>query len=515
MKITGRKTWQPPSLSIPGCSLPLRQRYFLTRRGRLRARYLALPVLAIVFAATSATAQFLSDLNTPIPHETGVVYTAAVQFDADPVEKLQTTQKRLQRYARHEPMGADNATNSAENITLAAAPQSQLLPPQQLRPREKTIVVDKGDTMAGVLQKAGLDENGAYQAVLAMEKIYDPRTIRPGQRMRLLFNPAAENQNGHEFSRLTMEIDALDTLHLQRAGDGEFVAKLNKKETVRRQHARQANIELSLYGSALKAGIPSSIVANAIRIFSWDVDFQRDIRQGDALEVMYDQIETEDGTPVENGDIVYARLNVNGDDIQLYRFETADGSVDYYTPDGASIRKALMTTPVDGARLSSGFGMREHPVLGYTKMHKGIDFAAPTGTPIYAAGDGVIEHIGKWSSFGNYIRIRHNSGLKTAYAHMKGFAKGLSKGSRVKQGQAIGYIGTTGRSTGPHLHYEVLVNGAQVNPRTVKMQQGDTLKGKQLAAFRNHIDKVNRQYAALSNGFKMASIDTASSQNLR
>jgi murein DD-endopeptidase MepM/ murein hydrolase activator NlpD len=222
---------------------------------------------------------------------------------------------------------------------------------------------------------------------------------------------------------------------------------------------------------------------------------------------MYEQYETADGTRVKTGNLVYARLQVNGEDIPIYRYEMKNGDVNYFTADGVSVRKALMSTPIDGARLSSGFGMRKHPVLGYNKMHKGIDFAAPTGTPIYAAGDGTIERLGQWSTYGNYIRIRHNSDIKTAYAHMSRFAKGLSAGSRVKQGQVIGYVGATGRVTGAHLHYEVLENDTQINPKSVKLPLGETLRGAELASFKAQAQTINRRYESLHKGDQIAQAD--------
>jgi len=466
--------------------LPIRNRYLLTKKGRLRARYAVLPALAFFICVIIGATQVF-------PRGDG--YT---------IQK-HGTQSHASNLAKQQPFAAIN------NMRVPPMPERKASPapietaaPQ---PREKTIIVGKGDTLAGILQNAGLSGGEAYRAITAIEKHYNPRAIHPGQKIALRFDPVDPIKNDdYSFTKLSMNIDVLKTLHLQQITDGAFEARLTKKETVRRQYARKTDIQLSLYGSALKAGLPTSVITDAIHVFSWDVDFQRDIRQGDVLEVMYDQLETKDGKFVQGGDILYARLNVNGHDIPLYRFKTADGDIDYFTPSGASIRKVLMSTPVDGARLSSGFGKRRHPVLGYTKMHKGIDFAAPTGTPIYAAGDGTIERIGEWNSYGNYIRIRHNSSMKTAYAHMKKFAKNLSRGSRVKQGQVIGYIGTTGRSTGPHLHYEVLVNGVQTNPRSIKMKQGETLKGAQLTAFKNHIKKVESQHAALSDdNVKLAS----------
>jgi len=193
----------------------------------------------------------------------------------------------------------------------------------------------------------------------------------------------------------------------------------------------------------------------------------------------------------------------------LYRFEGANGDVEYFDQTGQSVKKPLMKTPIDGARITSKFGFRRHPVLGYNKMHKGIDFGAPRGTPIYAAGDGVVQKAGKFSSYGNYVRIKHRAGLETAYAHLNGFKAGVKAGSRVKQGQVIGYVGTTGRSTGPHLHYEIMMNGKQVNPASVKLAGGRSLSGKELKAFKSNVSKLDGTFAkALETAPAVASAET-------
>ena len=204
---------------------------------------------------------------------------------------------------------------------------------------------------------------------------------------------------------------------------------------------------------------------------------------------------TEDGRSARIGDILFAKMNVANKDVAIYRYKDSSGTIGYYTADGKSTRKSLMRTPVDGARMSSGFGLRRHPILGYTKMHKGMDFAAPTGTPIYAAGDGTVEYAGRFGAYGNYVRIRHNTTMKTAYAHMKKFASGVRQGARVKQGQVIGYVGTTGRSTGAHLHYEVIMNGNQVNPSNIKTAQANVLKGRALEKFKGFMSSMNDKYA--------------------
>ena len=212
--------------------------------------------------------------------------------------------------------------------------------------------------------------------------------------------------------------------------------------------------------------------------------------------MFFERLHDDLGRPVKEGNLLYANLTLSGTALRLYRYEDADGIIDYYNEHGHSVRKALLRTPVDGARLSSGFGMRRHPILGYSRMHQGIDFAAPSGTPIKAAGDGVIEVAGRDGGYGNYVRIRHNSEHKTAYGHLSRFASGIRPGVRVRQGQTIGYVGSTGQSTGPHLHYEVMVNNAQVNPMSLRLPTGKVLAGLDLAVFLELRQRVDGEMAA-------------------
>lgn len=359
--------------------------------------------------------------------------------------------------------------------------------------RQRVVSVTRGDTLMDILvKKAAVPNQDAFAAVEALRRVYDPRDLKPGRDIHVL------SDHGGGFAGLEIARDPVSTVRVERAQDGNFVAGEQKKEVSTQMRGARGQINGSLFEAAAAQGLPADVVMNLIRMYSWSVDFQRDIQPGDSYEVMFEQVTTEDGQLVPGkGEVVYAKLQLSGKDFPLYRFGKGEDS-DYYEPDGKSARKALMKTPIDGARLSSGFGMRRHPVLGYSKMHKGIDFAASTGTPIYAAGDGTIEKIGRFSSYGNYVRIRHNNDIKTAYAHMKGFKSGLKSGSRVRQGDVIGYVGTTGRSTGPHLHYEIMMNGAQVNPMKVKVVQGKALKGKELAALKSVVTETNERFAALN-----------------
>ena len=360
---------------------------------------------------------------------------------------------------------------------------------------QKVIEVRPGDTLYGVLVDAGVSEDEAKDAVGALSDVFSPRDLRAGQEITLNISTASgmrDSSTDPQLMSLTFEPDVVTDVTLKRSDSGNFVAASVDKELVDANRRVAGVIDSSLFGAAQEAGVPMPVIADLIKTFSFDVDFQRDIQDGDSFEVFYERKETAEGNFVKSGQILFASLTLSGKTIPVYYFER-DGDGEYFTPNGEAIRKSLLRTPVDGARITSGFGMRMHPLLGYSKMHKGVDFGAPTGTPIYAAGSGTVVEITKNKSYGNYVRIRHNGEYQTAYAHMSKFAKGLKKGDRVKQGDVIGYVGATGRATGPHLHYEILVGGEQVNPAKVKMASGDKLTGKQLKAFEAQMAKIDAE----------------------
>jgi murein DD-endopeptidase MepM/ murein hydrolase activator NlpD len=252
-----------------------------------------------------------------------------------------------------------------------------------------------------------------------------------------------------------------------------------------------------LYETALALGAADQQVVDYADIFGYDIDFQRETQTGDHFEILYETFDDERGQEVKAGNVLFASMDGQALTKSFYRFTPSDDrQVDYFDENGQSAKKFLMKTPINGARLSSGFGNRKHPILGYTKLHKGTDFAAPRGTPIYAAGNGVIERAGPYSTYGNYIKIQHANSYTTAYAHLNGYAKGIKKGVRVKQGQVIGYVGTTGQSTGPHLHYEVYVGGKAVNAMRLKLPTGRKLAGEQLDLFKAERDRIDAIRAA-------------------
>ena len=359
-----------------------------------------------------------------------------------------------------------------------------------------TMTLGRGDTLMKLLVDAGTDRNDAHAAIDGVRPVLNPRRLRAGTDIAIAFHPTAGLAKPI-LAGFSVDLDTETRVEVMREADGKFVPKKVTKPLFLQTVRRSGAIRHSLYGDAVAAGVSPSVLLQLIKMFSYDVDFQRDIQNGDHFELMYETYVDESGNEVRDGDVLYASMTLSGITYPLYRFTLGDGTTDYFNDKGQSARKALLRTPIDGARLSSGFGMRKHPVLGYSKMHKGLDFAAPRGTPIFAAGDGVIERASKFSSYGLYVRIRHNTEYDTAYAHMNRIGKGIYPGKRVRQGDIIGYVGTTGRSTGPHLHYEVLKNGTQVNPMKVKLPTGIILTGKDLRTFEAKRNEIRSAYANL------------------
>jgi len=349
-----------------------------------------------------------------------------------------------------------------------------------------TSRLQSGGTLAEILDDVGVSRVEAAYAIAALRKIYKPRYLRAGQDLHLTLDPVRPSTSGTarvHLAGLVAKVDVERTIMLNRQADGSFVARELIRETKRQLVRAQGNITSSLYLSALEAGASDVAIIEFSRLYAYSVDFQRSIRSGDAFDMVFERFVDERGNHVKTGNLVYARLRPRGRDLQLFRFETPDEEIGYYNEKGESARRFLMQTPIDGARISSSFGPRKHPVLGYNRLHPGTDFAAGTGTPIFAAGNGVVERASRFGSYGHYVRIRHTNNFKTAYAHLSKYGRGIKQGRRVTQGQIIGYVGATGRVTGPHLHYEVEKNGKRVNPMTVKLPSGRKLKSSELPAF--------------------------------
>ncbi len=496
--------------------LHLKTRYLLTRDNRLRLRYITSAVAgaALITGLYAGGAiqppqqdisavQIISGIEPAAGFsETGPILSymmnrespAAHLFSEDVLNNHRDKEGQIRR---------DPSVRESVQLTERSAES------ESPAAEERRIEIGKGDTLAGVLKNAGLETTEAQQIVKQVSRYFSMKNLRPGHVFNVTLEPADTN-TGYQLAALTFAPDPLKTIELSRNDSGDIISEVSEKEIKKHREARQMVINGSVYSSADRADLPDRVTANAIKLFSYAVDFQRDIKSGDKLDVLYDSYKTQDGYVAKTGEIVFARLKVGNREYALYRYESSGGKVDYYTADGKRIRQStgLMRTPVAYGRVSSGFGARVHPVLGYTKMHKGVDFASPTGTPIYASGDGTIERAGRFSSFGNYVRIRHSSKVSTAYAHMSRFGKGIRPGMKVKQGQIIGYVGTTGRSTGPHLHYEVLVNNVQVNPSSVKFSTDNSLKGNDLNQFKRSIKALGEEYARnLKPSVKLASAE--------
>ncbi len=346
----------------------------------------------------------------------------------------------------------------------------------------RNLIVKPGDTFAKMLSRAKIPPKDIFLAAEALGKSYNLRRLKVGQKVSLKL---AEVNGTIRLQQLRLDDGIARRLEVFRNDFGGFSYKETLIPLKKRLVRRSGRIDSSLYLAAKRAGLPEEALARLVRVLSYDIDFQRDIQPGDSFDVLFEEYTTRDGRIAKIGDILVASLKNRSKTLTYYRYTPKDdGFADYFDAKGHSVKKTLMRTPVNGARLSSGFGMRRHPILGYTRMHKGIDFAAPRGTPIMAAGDGVIEYAGRKGGYGIYVRIRHNGTYKTAYAHMKALRRGIYRGKRVRQGDIIGYVGSTGRSTGPHLHYEVLVNNRQVNPRSVKLPTGRVLRGRELNRFK-------------------------------
>ncbi len=374
-----------------------------------------------------------------------------------------TKNKRLEKL--------DDFKNEVKNIHLLLKPKIQ----NQFK--KEYFNIKKGENLNIILKKTGASQKEIFEISKILAKYINLRKINTDQIFEIIIN-----KKTNEINRLTVGLDNINSLHIFKKNN-KFVSNKIEKVLYKKTTLAEGIIKSSLFQSAQKENIDPEVIIDFARIFGFEIDFQRDIRKNDIFQIVYDKYIDDDGELQKNGNIIYAYMKNKGREISLYRYVDKKGISGYYQTNGKSIEKALMKTPINGARLSSRFGVRRHPILGYNKMHRGTDFAAPKGTPIMASGSGIIE-MSKWNgAYGKYIRIRHNSKYKTAYAHLSGYARGIKKGVKVTQGQIIGYVGSTGRSTGPHLHYEVLVNGKRRNSQTLRLPSGRTLRGEDREQF--------------------------------
>ena len=355
-----------------------------------------------------------------------------------------------------------------------------------LVPRYKNIdhKISSGETFDKILNNYSIPNEEINQIKKKLNSNYNINNLQPNLEIKITI----DQSNNKKITSFLFPVSRTEKIQLTRNLDDNLFEKkiiitnLNKKIVF-----KEGKITQSLYKTAIDLKVQPNVIIEFARIYGFQVDFQRDIRKNDNFQIMYEVFEDDDGKIFETGNIIFADLKLSGKNNALYYFEKK-GSEGHYDENGKSVEKALMKTPINGARLSSAFGMRKHPIDGFNKMHRGTDFAAPMGTPIMASGSGLITRARWCGGGGNCIKIKHNSTYETIYAHMKNFARGIKEGIRVKQGQIIGYVGSTGKSTGPHLHYEVVVNGKKVNSQKLKLPSGKTLKGKEREIF--EVEKI-------------------------
>ncbi len=366
--------------------------------------------------------------------------------------------------------------------------------------------VKSGDTLSKILNDNSVDEQDVFAILGATKKVFDPKAITTGDQVVIKFHvKLGYDGNGVDASKnvarkvtvdsVSIAPSAEEQIIVSRKNDGEYDAREVKVKLLRYVSKYYGTLKDGLYNDGVASGISPTSMMNMISLYSYDVDFERDIHDGDKFEMLVESFYSEDGKKIKDGNVLYSSLTLQNRAIEIYMHKI-DNRVEYFDIKGNSVRKSLLRTPMNGAaRVSSGFGLRRHPILGYSKMHKGIDFAAGSGTPILAAGSGTIVHFGVKGGYGNFVQIKHNADYSTAYGHASRFNKKFRVGAKVKQGDVVAYVGSTGRSTGPHLHFEVIYKGTQINPAKVKATSGLKLTGKELARFeadKAEIDKYRK-----------------------
>lgn len=361
--------------------------------------------------------------------------------------------------------------------------------------------IKPGDTILKVLFELGAEESDVFAILTEIKKVYNPSSIEVGQRVfvkyRVKINYQKDGENNSDIGR-TVIINKIfipsspeKEIVVTRNNNGSYKSEEIVKKLIKYVVKYSGTIKNGLFNDGVDVGVSPNIMISMVNLYSFDVDFQRDIRDGDKFELIYESFYDANGKRVKDGEILFSSLTLQRRTLDIYMHKVG-GVSDYFDIKGNSVRKSLLRTPINGARISSGFGVRRHPILGYSKMHKGIDFAAPMGTPIFAAGAGTIDYYARKGGYGNFVRIKHNADYYTAYGHASRFVKNLHVGSKVRQGQIVAYVGSTGNSTGPHLHYEILYRGAAINPGKVKTTSGVKLSGKELAKFNNTVSEIER-----------------------
>ena len=380
-------------------------------------------------------------------------------------------------------------TNSSEFSIFTKYLVSKITSPY----KEESYQIKKNDSIERILKNFNIKADDIKNVSIELKK-NKLTSIYSGRKLSLIYKK--EEDGSLSLINLNYPLSNTRSIEVRKKQD-KFIVKENILRLYKNEVVVKNIIKNNLYTSATEVGIEPNIIIEFARIFGFEVDFQRDIRKGDWFEIYYEKFKDDNNKVRDTGKIIYASMYVNGEEINLYNFKFEKDKEEYFDIKGKSITKSLMKTPINGARLSSSFGMRKHPILGYNKMHRGTDFAAPSGTPIMASGSGTVTRARWCGGGGNCVKIKHNSTYETIYAHMKAFAKGIKEGRKVKQGQIIGYVGSTGMSTGPHLHYEVIVNGKKVNSQKLKLPSGKVLKGESRKEFELERIKIDLKLSDL------------------
>ena len=355
--------------------------------------------------------------------------------------------------------------------------------------------LQEGETFTGALKQANLQDDEINDVVNIISKKIDLRKLKVGTLIETYKKSINDKKTIDE---IIIYPDIEKKIYVQKINN-KFVAGEDKKRLFSKLKLYEVEIQNSIYESLKKIDTPDEVIMEFVQLYSFDIDFQRDIRKGNKIKIFFEIYTDSQNNYIKSGNIYFSEIILDDESYELYRFQSeGDEFVEYFNSDGKSATKALMKTPINGARLSSGFGMRKHPILGYNKKHQGVDFAAPTGTPIMAAGTGHIEFVGNNGGAGKYIRIKHLNGYKTSYSHLSKYASGIQKNIKVRQGQVIGYVGNTGLSTGPHLHYEVIFNGKRINPMKMRLPSGKQLKDKNLEIFLAEKNRINAEISELN-----------------
>ena len=353
---------------------------------------------------------------------------------------------------------------------------------------EIEYIVKEGDNYESIIEKIKISKKEKKKFLQTIKKNKEIKILKPN----LKINLKIDKKDEPKIVNFIIEINKKKEIHFTRDINSEnFKSKILEKNLKKIVSYKESKITNSLYQTAIELKIKPNIIIEFARLYGFQVDFQRDIWKNDSFQIIYEEFLNEGGDIIETGNIIFANLSLKNEDLKLYRHEYEKNKIDYFDENGKSMRKTLMKTPINGARLSSSFGKRKHPILGFTKMHTGTDFAAPMGTPILASGDGLVVRAQWCGGGGNCVKIKHNRVYQTVYAHMSKFGRGIKKGARVKQGQIIGYVGSTGLSTGPHLHYEVIENGKKINSQKLKLPSGKILKGEQRKVFEVNKIKID------------------------